>query len=110
MSASTSSAVTSTMLLPVLSLLLSNLTTISSLLYFYYNCFLLTFIDKDQEQFTKQLLYYLGAFVGGIRVSTILLHFLRYSISISISSANSYLSSFEKQFPAMLFSIVHNLT
>lgn len=26
--------------------------------------------DKDQEQFTKQLLYYLGAFAGGIPVST----------------------------------------
>lgn len=25
--------------------------------------------DKDQEQFTKQLLYYLGAFAGGIPVS-----------------------------------------
>jgi len=31
--------------------------------------------DKDQEQFTKQLLYYLGGFAGGIPVST-LLHFL----------------------------------
>lgn len=29
--------------------------------------------NKDQEQFTKQLLYYLGAFAGGIPVS-ILLH------------------------------------
>lgn len=29
-----------------------------------------SFIDKDQEQFTKQLLYYLGAFAGGIPVST----------------------------------------
>lgn len=26
--------------------------------------------NKDQEQFTKQLLYYLGAFAGGIPVST----------------------------------------
>ncbi|KAH1237372.1 ABC transporter D family member 2, chloroplastic [Glycine max] len=34
--------------------------------------------DKDQEQFTKQLLYYLGAFAGGIPVST-LLHFLSIS-------------------------------
>lgn len=33
--------------------------------------------NKDQEQFTKQLLYYLGAFAGGIPVST-LLHFLRF--------------------------------
>lgn len=29
--------------------------------------------DKDQEQFTKQLLYYLGAFAGGIPVSILLL-------------------------------------
>lgn len=28
--------------------------------------------NKDQEQFTKQLLYYLGAFAGGIPVSTLL--------------------------------------
>lgn len=34
--------------------------------------------DKDQEQFTKQLLYYLAGFAGGIPVST-LLHSLRYS-------------------------------
>lgn len=34
--------------------------------------------DKDQEQFTRQLLYYLGGFAGGIPVS-ILLPFLRYS-------------------------------
>lgn len=27
--------------------------------------------NKDQEQFTKQLLYYLGAFAGGIPVSTL---------------------------------------
>ncbi|THF99140.1 hypothetical protein TEA_022849 [Camellia sinensis var. sinensis] len=33
--------------------------------------------NKDQEQFTKQLLYYLGAFAGGIPVSK-LLYFLRY--------------------------------
>lgn len=33
--------------------------------------------SKDQEQFTKQLLYYLGAFAGGIPVS-ILLHPCRY--------------------------------
>lgn len=26
--------------------------------------------DKDQEQFTKQLLYYLGGFAVGIPVST----------------------------------------
>ncbi|KAL0407158.1 UNVERIFIED_CONTAM: ABC transporter D family member 2, chloroplastic [Sesamum latifolium] len=35
--------------------------------------------NKDQEQFTKQLLYYLASFVGGIPVST-LLHFLRYCL------------------------------
>lgn len=28
--------------------------------------------DKDQEQFTKQLLYYLASFAGGIPVSTLL--------------------------------------
>lgn len=28
--------------------------------------------SKDQEQFTKQLLYYLGAFAGGIPVSKLL--------------------------------------
>ena len=33
--------------------------------------------DKDSEQFTRQLLYYLGAFAGGIPVS-ILLHSFRY--------------------------------
>ncbi|KAK7334857.1 hypothetical protein VNO80_26623 [Phaseolus coccineus] len=33
--------------------------------------------NKDQEQFTKQLLYYLGGFAGGIPVST-LLHFLSF--------------------------------
>lgn len=33
--------------------------------------------NKDQEQFTKQLLYYLGAFAGGIPVSK-LLYFLRF--------------------------------
>lgn len=32
---------------------------------------------KDQEQFTRQLLYYLGGVAGGIPVST-LLNFLRY--------------------------------
>lgn len=29
--------------------------------------------DKDQEKFTQQLLYYLGAFAGGIPVSILLL-------------------------------------
>lgn len=44
-------------------------------------------IDKDQEQFTKQLLYYLAGFAGGIPVST-LLHFLRYCwLSISLCSS-----------------------
>lgn len=33
--------------------------------------------NKDQEQFTKQLLYYLGGFAVGIPVST-LLHFLSF--------------------------------
>lgn len=33
--------------------------------------------NKDQEQFMKQLLYYLGGFAGGIPVST-LLDFLRF--------------------------------
>lgn len=33
--------------------------------------------NKDQEQFTKQLLYYLGGFAGGIPVST-LLHFVSF--------------------------------
>lgn len=43
--------------------------------------------DKDQEQFTKQLLYYLASFAGGIPVST-LLHFLRYCwLSISLCSS-----------------------
>lgn len=32
--------------------------------------------DKDQEQFTKQLLYYLGGFAGGIPVSTYCCTFL----------------------------------
>lgn len=32
-------------------------------------------VDKDQEQFSKQLLYYLAAFAGGIPVSTLLLFF-----------------------------------
>lgn len=51
-------------------------------LLFYFTCnycahsftmlffFFPSFIDKDQEQFTKQLLYYLGGFAGGIPVST----------------------------------------
>jgi len=36
--------------------------------------------DKDQEKFTQQLLYYLGAFAGGIPVSILLL-FCRYCSS-----------------------------
>lgn len=43
-----------------------------------WTCLSLLMQDKDQEQFTKQLLYYLGGFAGGIPVST-LLHFIRYS-------------------------------
>jgi hypothetical protein len=30
------------------------------------------FSDKDQEQFWKQMVWYLGAIVGGIPVSTML--------------------------------------
>ena len=40
--------------------------------YYYYYIIFQWWItkDKDQEQFTKQLLYYLGGFAVGIPVST----------------------------------------
>ncbi|GMQ07358.1 hypothetical protein CsSME_00051578 [Camellia sinensis var. sinensis] len=53
--------------------------------------------NKDQEQFTKQLLYYLGAFAGGIPVSK-LLYFLRETLSLRWRSwmTNYYIDRYLK--------------
>lgn len=49
-----------------------------------------TSLDKDQEQFTRQLLYYLGGFAVGIPVS-ILLRSCRYcSMSHILKAVNKF--------------------
>lgn len=45
--------------------------------------------DKDQEQFTKQLLYYLAGFAVGIPVSTYL-HFLGIDELVAALSIRLY--------------------